>query len=87
MNIAAQQFQVLAPFGQHEIVGEAFVVREKVPFDGICLVAEAEDEVVMSIVGVILHNMPQDRAVTYWHHRLGQGLGVLAHPHAEATAK
>src|SRR2546423_1265652 len=41
----------------------------------------------MPEVRVVLHDMPQDRAVTDRHHRLRDGVVVLPQAHPQATAE
>ena len=41
----------------------------------------------MSIVGIILHQMPQERPIAYHCHRLRHRLRSFAQPHPLATAK
>jgi hypothetical protein len=44
-------------------------------------------EVLVAVVGVVLHDVPQDRAIPDRHHRLGQRLVVLAQAQPEAAAE
>ena len=86
LDVAVQQFQVLAALGQNEVIGGAFVVVEKVVLDDVRPIAHAEDEVPVSEVGVILHHVPQQRPVADVHHRFRQIVGI-ADPHAEASTE
>ena len=56
---------------EDEVVGECLVVVEEVLLDHVALVAEADDEVVVPEVRVVLHDVEQDRPVGDGHHRLG----------------
>ena len=51
------------------------------------LVAEAEDEVLVPEVGVVLHQVPEDRPVADLDHRLGDLARVLAQARARARRR
>src|SRR6266566_4644069 len=86
VNVAVEQFETFAAARKNEVVGSAFVVVEKVVLDGVRPMSQAENEVFVPKVGVILHHMPEERPVSDMHHRLGQVFG-FANPHAQPTAK
>jgi hypothetical protein len=58
VDIAVEKLQFLPPLGEHKIVGQTFVVIEEKLLDGLTLVAEAQNELFMIVVSVILHDMP-----------------------------
>ena len=60
---------------------------QKVIFDHVSFIAKTQYEVVVSILAVILHDMPQNRMITDWHHRLWNILGVIANARTQAAAK
>jgi hypothetical protein len=62
--------QFLPSIGQDEIVGETLIVIEKIILDHIGLVAKAKDKVFMTVVCVILHNMPKDWPIADSDHGL-----------------
>jgi len=66
---------------------KVIAVREEVVLDHVRAESEAQDEVGVSVVGVVLHHVPQDRAVPDVHHRLRDVLRVLSQPHAETAAE
>src|SRR5262249_51463571 len=72
---------------EDEVARERLVVCEEVLLDRLSLVTEAEDELAMAPVGVVAHDVPENRAVADSSHRLGYPLGLLAHPDAEAAAE
>ena len=72
---------------EDEVVAEGFLVVEEVPLDGVGAVAEAEDEVLVPVVGVVLHQVPDDRAVADGHHGLGDVFRVVAEAQALAAAE
>ncbi len=49
----------------------ALAVVEEVVLDHIAAVAEAQDEVLVPEVRVVLHHVPEDRPIADGHHRLG----------------
>src|SRR5579862_358162 len=62
-----------------KVVAEVFL-------DEFPLVPEAEDEVLVPVVGVYLHDVPQDRVPADWHHRLGAEFRFLAQARAAPAA-
>ncbi|MNC31332.1 hypothetical protein D3C75_796490 [compost metagenome] len=63
-----------------EIVGEVFL-------DHIALVAQADHEVVDPIMGVDLHNVPDDRLATDFDHRLGTKMRLFADACTQAAGE
>ena len=87
INVATEQFNIPCAFGKDEVIGEAFVVLEKVILDHIGFVSETKNKIAMAMVGVILHDVPEDWPITNRDHGLGHGFGKLAHAHAQSTTK
>src|SRR4029453_17555094 len=87
IDVAAEQPDGPTPFGQLEVGGEALVVVEEVLLDLVPSIPEAEDEFCVPIVGVVPHQMPDDRAISDGHHRLRDRIRVLAGPGAHAPAE
>ena len=52
------------------------IVREKL-FDDMAFVTEAQDEIGYAMSGVDFHDVPEDRPLTDFHHRLGNAVGLL----------
>jgi hypothetical protein len=77
----------LAAPGQDKVVGGALVIIEKTVFDDVGPVSEARDEVLVPKVGVILHHMPENRAVAEFDHRLGNGFRIIAKTHSKTTTE
>jgi hypothetical protein len=69
-----QHGQVLAALAEDEVVAQRLLVLEEVLLDVVGLVPEAQDEVLVPVVGVVLHQVPHDRAVPDRDHRLGDVL-------------
>ena len=87
MDIAIEELKVLSALREDEVVGKAFAVVQEVILDDIAAVTEAENEIAVAVVRVVLHDMPEERAVPNVDHRFGDMLGVVSEPHPEATAK
>jgi len=83
-KIIIRQTQHLAGI---KVVGDALVVVEEVILDDVGLVAEAEDEVLVPVMGVELHQVPHDRPVADRHHGLGNVLAVIAEAKTLAAAE
>src|SRR5260370_41411729 len=60
---------------------------EEVLLNGIGAVAQAQDEVLVAEVRVILHDVPQNRPVTNGNHGLGDIISILPQAHSESAAK
>src|SRR6185503_9380416 len=59
----------------------------EVVLDDVGPVAEAQDEVLVSEVGVVLHDVPEDRAIADRHHRLRDVLVVIPKPRPQTTTE
>lgn len=70
IDVAIEQLQFLAAARQDKIVGDTLVVIEKVVLHYVRPIAQAENEVFVPEVGIVLHHMPQNRAVADLNHRL-----------------
>ena len=62
------------------------VVEEEL-LDDVGLVAEAQDEILVPVLAVVLHDVPEDRLMADRDHRLRNALRVLADARTEATAE
>ncbi len=62
------------------------VISEKVA-DHLALVSEAENEVLVSLRGIIPHHVPEDRATADRDHRFQTELGFFAQACAETAAE
>src|SRR5690606_18645986 len=87
LDVAVDQLPAPAAFREDEVVRDALLVVQEVLLDEVAPISQAEDEVLVPEVGVVLHEMPDDRAVTERDHRLGHVLGVVAEPHAQTPAE
>src|SRR5207302_1715145 len=87
MYIAVQELHFLPALGKNEVIGEAFAIVQEVILEGVGLIAETQDEVFMSVMGVILHYMPQNWSVPNGNHRFWDLFRILPQPHSQATTK
>ena len=62
------------------------IIRKKF-LDHVALVAEADDEVVDAVVGINLHDVPEDRAAADFHHGLGARGSFFRQPAPKSTGK
>src|SRR5207245_621206 len=86
-DVTAVYSDVHASSEELEVVRQALVVVEEVSLDEIATITETENELGVAEVRVVLHEMPDDRAVADVHHRLRYRLRVLPQPGSKPTAK
>jgi hypothetical protein len=84
--VAVEGGLVLAVHLEREVRDLLAVAQEEL-LDQPALVAQAEDELAEPVVGVDLHDVPQDRLLADLHERLGHPLGLLAQACAHAAAQ
>ena len=71
---------------KRNIAGMQEVIREPL-LDHVLLVARADDKVVKTVVGIFLHDMPQDGHVADFDHRLGLVDAFFADARAKAASQ
>lgn len=71
---------------QGEVGSECFLIEEKI-FNVISFIAQGQNEVVVAIIGVKLHDVPNDRLVADIDHGLGFKLRFLFESCADAAAE
>lgn len=64
---------------KRHVAGLPKVVAKKI-LDDLTLVTETEDELLMPVMGVGLHNVPKNRPAPDGHHRFGTILRLLTKP-------
>ncbi len=69
VTVMAGDFGSVTKF-EGDVAGVPEIVPEVI-FDHVTLVPKAEDEFLVPVVGVGLHNMPENRPTANGHHRLG----------------
>ena len=53
----------------------------------VALIAQANDKISMSVVGVVLHKVPEDRARPDRNHGLGHVVDVAPESHSRSSTK
>ena len=86
-DVALLQLYVLSTITHRKVVGEVFLVVEKIILDRIGLVPKTEDEILVAEMGVILHYVPQDGAVSDLHQRLGNVFREISQPRPQTAAE
>ena len=86
MGPVVLDFPAARPQGDGEIVAHGLVIEE-VLADDVAAIAQAEDEFAEAVVGIGLHDMPEDRPAAHLDHRFGAELGFLAQAGAEPAAE
>src|SRR5215831_6986812 len=87
LDVAPQQFDVLASVGKDKIVGGALAVVQKIMFDRLGLVTETKNEIRVPVVGVVFHHMPQDGHIADLNQRFRDVLRMILEPHSEPATK
>ena len=76
----------MVPEFESDVAGVPQVVAEVV-FDHVALVAEAEDEVLVPVVGIGFHDVPEDGLTPDGDHGFGAELGFFAEARSFAAAE
>ena len=63
------------------------LIVEEEFLDDVGLVAETQDEILVPVLAVIAHQVPDDRLAADRDHRLGNVFGIVADPGAETSAE
>lgn len=87
LHVARQHSHIVAATLEHEVVRQPLLVLEEVLLDVAGAVAEAEHEIVVPLVGVVLHDVPQDGPRADRHERLRHAVVELVHPHPLSAAE
>ena len=83
----AEGLDVVAEAGDDAIGIDVRPVVEEELLDDVGLVAEAEHEILVPVLAVITHQMPEDRLAADRDHRLRDVLGIIADTRAETSAE
>ena len=79
----AQNLDLLAEIRDDAIAGCRLLVVQEIVLDDVGLVSEAKNEIPMTVLAIVLHDMPQNRLVPDRHHRLWNALRVFANTGAQ----
>src|SRR4030095_2116496 len=77
VDITVEKLKVLASLSQDKIIGKTLIVVQEIILDEICTVTKAENKVFVTVMGIVLHDVPKDRSVPDVYHRLGDGFKNL----------
>ena len=69
-----------------QVAGEVVPVEE-IALDEVAHVTQCDVEVIEVMLGIVLHDVPQDRPATDLDHRLGASRGFFLKPRAHATCE
>ena len=83
----AQDLDVVAETGDDAVGVDVRPVVEEELLDDVRLVAKAQDEILVPVLAVIVHQVPEDRLIADRDHRLGNALGIIADARAETSAE
>ncbi len=87
LDIGGMQLDIAAAGGEREVVRHALLVIEEVLANQIAAVAQAQDEILVPVVRVIAHQVPDQRPVADRDQRLRDGVRMLAQASAQTTAE
>src|SRR5580698_2817612 len=85
VDVAIEEFNLLAAAREYKVVRYTFVIVEKILLDCIRAVSKAKDKVLVPEMSVVLHNMPKYRAIANLNHWLGH-IFSIANSQTQATA-
>ena len=86
-DVGAVQLDRPSGLRQREIVRQALVVVKEVVADQIAAIAQAQDEILVAVVRVVAHQVPDDRTAPTLHERLRDRVRMLAQTRAESAAE
>ena len=84
--IGMKLYPAIAAETDSEVLGVCFLIQEEV-LDDMSLVAKAQDEILVTITGVELHDVPHNREAPDWDHRFGYMFRNITYACAVTTAQ
>ena len=87
LHVTREHLHVVAAALEHEVIRQPLLVLEEILLDLTCAIAETQDEVVVAMVRVVLHDVPQQGSGSDGHQRFRNTLVVVAHAHALTAAE
>ena len=69
-GVVTVELDAVIPFVQSEVAGHGFVVVQEIVADQVAAVSKAQDEIAVSEMRVVAHEVPQDRPVADLEQRL-----------------
>ena len=83
----AQQLDLVAKLRDRAVAVGDLTIVQKVILHNVRLVAEAQDEIPMTILAVVLHDVPKDGLMPDRDHRLGDTFGIFANPRTQPATE
>jgi hypothetical protein len=85
--VARVEIDLSSALGHREIVRQAFVVRQKEFANEVAAIAEAQYELLVAVMGVVAHQVPDYRSRTDIDERLRDCVRVLPKARSKATTE
>src|SRR5262249_4458629 len=76
-----------AAVGEPEVVRQVLIMVQEVLLDDIAPVSQTQNKIAMAEMSVVLHQVPENRAVPDGKHRLRHAIRVVAQPRSHTTAE
>src|SRR5579863_769375 len=86
-RLVADKLNFGAVFRNHAIAAFRDLVIQEVILDNVSLVSKTQDKIMMAILAIILHDMPQDRIITDRNHWFRNALRIIANSRAQSATK
>src|SRR5262249_42381141 len=86
-RLFAEDLDLLAEARDDAVAVRGLPIVKKVFLDDVGFVSEAQDEVLVPILAVVLHHVPQDRLMSDRHHGLRNAFRIFANSGPEPTAE
>jgi hypothetical protein len=86
-RLLTQDINLFAIVRNDQVTVGPSVQFEKIFLYDVRLVTQAQYEIPMPVLTVIMHDMSQDRLLAHRNHGLGNALGIFSNPSPKATAE
>lgn len=83
----AKELNLGAVFGNHTIAAFRNLVIQEIVLDNVRFVPEAQDKIVMAILAIILHDVPQNWMVSDRNYWLRNVLRIVTNSRTQSAAK
>ena len=87
LDITIKDLYVPAAVQKDKVIGDEFTVIDEVILDHLGAITQAQDELLVAEMSIVLHHVPQDRPVTDMNDGLGCTFARFFDPHALPTAE
>src|SRR5215471_517804 len=86
-DVPVEDPDVAAAVQKDKVVGNEFAVIDEIILDSVRAIAQAQDEILVTKMSVVLHHVPQDRPVTDMNDGLGGALARFLDSHADTATE